>query len=202
MAKKSALVATKQKLPTRAANKTKDSTFDRVYAFYHSKSRVELKPDEHATRERWEKAWHILTSHRTIKKTVEIIERICHVSKSTAYDDVRNAMLLFGNPVEGMKQAKRAILETALIEGAQKAWKRGDLEAHLKYMKEYKEVNGLHLQEGDGMKELLKDLKPHTIVFVASEEQLKQQADQLLKNVPAIDTDYEDLSDAEAEAKD
>lgn len=198
MAKKSALVANKQALPTRAANKTKDSTFDRVYAFYHSKSRVELKPDEHQVRERWEKAWHILTTHRTVKRTVEMIERICHVGKSTAYDDVRSAMLLFGNPVDGMKEAKRAILETALIEGAQKAWRRGDLEAHLKYMKEYKEVNGLHLQEGDNLKEMLKNLKPHTIVFVSAPEQLQNEAKALMDNIPAVDTDYEDVDEAKA----
>lgn len=181
----------------REANKTNDSTFDRIYKYYHGKSRLQLRPEEDSIRERWEKAWLILTHHRTQKKTVEMLERICGIGKSTAYDDVKNAMILFGNPVDGLKEAKRAIFETAILNGAQKAWKRGDLEAHLKYMKEYKEVNGLHLQDGDNLKDILKGLKPHTIVFVTNQELLKKEADQLLANIPAIDVDFETTDEGE-----
>lgn len=195
----SAIVAIKMNKPTRAANKTNDSTFERIYKYYHDKSRLELDDDEEVIRKRWETAWHILTHHRTQKRSVEMLERMYGIKKSIAYDDVRNAMMLFGNPMEGMKDAKKAIAETAITEGLQLAWRRGNLDMHQKYLSKYIEINGLTVQEDDKMKDILSKLVATQITFVVSPEILKQEAEELLKGIPAIDVSHEEVDEEESE---
>lgn len=180
------------------ARKTKDSTMDRIWKYYHDKKRQQnLTPEEENIRNRWEKAWFLLCQHRSLKDTAAILERLFGVKKSVAYDDARNAMLLFGDPRADMKDAKRAIAETMVLRGADKAWKTGDLEAYYKFVKEYKEVNLLNLEEDNRIAELLKKLRPVQITFVSAPEQLKKQAEELMKNVPAVDVDFEDVQDEE-----
>ena len=184
----------------REAKKTNDSTFDRIYKYYHNnKTRVELSAVETAIRERWEKAWLLLCRHRTRKQVVELISKLYNVSASVAYDDVRHAMMLFTDPQEDTRPAKRAIAEDALLKGADKAWKSGNLELHLKYLKEYTELN--RLKEGDpatDMGELMKKLKPHNIIIVAKPDELQAEAERLQRDI-IQDIEHEEL-DEESEA--
>ncbi len=175
----SALVAHKDNLP-REAKKSKDSTGDKIYRYYHSKSSVELTPDEHKIRERWEKAWYLLCRHRTQKEAVQVLEKLFTISKALAYDDVRNAMLLFGNPQQDTKDAKRAIAESMCLRGARKAWKDKDLELYHKFLKEYRELNGLSEENTDeALAAMLKKFKPHQILIVGSVKDLEAEASKL-----------------------
>lgn len=176
--------------------RTNDSTFDRVWKYYHhNKTRVELTEEEHAIRARWEKSWLLLCRHRTQKQVVELIERLFKVSRSVAYDDVRNAMQLFGNPQEDVKEAKRQIAEHWITEGLQRCLKAGDMEGYQKFLKQYIEINGLTIQDDDKLKDAIATLKPTTVIFFSTPEQLKRDAAELMKGVPAVDAKFTDVTD-------
>lgn len=187
------LVSHKEDEPREAA-KSKDSEFDRIYKYLHSKSRVELTPREQERFERWEKAWYLLCRHRTSKQVSEILVKLFNVSRATAYDDVRSAMMLFSDPREDFKAAKRAIAEDAFLKGADKAWKEGNLEMHMKYMSKYAEINGLMNTDSDtAWADMLKQFKPTQVVLNFKDEDLMAEAERmraLFKN--AQDVDFED----------
>ena len=183
----SALVLNKEGAP-REMRKSKDSTADRIYKYYHSKSAIELTAEEDGIRQRWEKAWFLLCRHRTQKEVVQLIEKFFNVKKSIAYDDVRNAMLLFGNPQQDMKDAKRAIAESMCLRGARKAWKDKDLELYHKFLKEYRELNGLGEETNDqALSDLIKKFKPHSITITASMDDLQQAAQKLQEEIQDIE---------------
>lgn len=177
----SALVPSNYNELPREARKTNDSTFDRVYKYYHnSKTRIELTPEERHLAERWEKAWLLRCRYRTKKQVVDLLCKLFNIEKSVAYDDVRKASMLFTDPEADTKEAKHAIAESAFLAGANKAWNSGDMELHLKYMKEYTEINGLKEKGVDGnLAELMKKLKPHHIVIVTSQAELEAKANAL-----------------------
>lgn len=193
----SALVKSNYDQLPREAKKTNDSTFDRIYKYYHNnKTRIELSPEEDRIRERWEKAWFLLCRRRTQKQVVELIEKLFNVGKSVAYDDVRNAMQIFSNPNADMKDAKRAIAETMALEGANLCFKKGDTEGYHKFIKIYMDINGLDVEEDSKMKEMLKNLKPTTLIFVTDREILKKEADALMKGIPQVeDIAHEEISE-------
>lgn len=167
-----------------------------LFRNYHDKKRQQnLTEDEHRIRERWEKAWFLLCSHNTQKDAAAKIEKLFSIGRSVAYDDMRNAMLLFGDPRNDLKDAKRAIAETMVLKGAKKAWKEGDLEAHQKYMKQYIELNRLDSDDDTRLADLLKKMRPVQVVFVSERAQLEKQASDLMKDVPTVDVDYEEAGD-------
>jgi hypothetical protein len=191
----SALVSSNYNNLPREAKKTNDSTFDRIYKYYHAnKTRIELTDDENGIRERWEKAWFLLCRRRTQKQVVELLEKLFSISQSVAYDDVRNAMQIFSNPNADIKDGKRAIAETMALEGANMSFKKGDMDGYHKFIKMYMDINGLMVEEDDKLKALLKNLKATTLVFKISPEDLRKEAEDLLKNTPTIDTGFEDVS--------
>jgi hypothetical protein len=180
------------KLP-REANKTKDSTFDRIYKYYHNdKTRIELTGEEHAIRERLEKAWLLMCRHRTGKQVAELIEKIFKVSRSVAYDDIRKAKNLFTDPQNDLKDAKRAIHEEMVLRGADRCWKNGDMDGYWKFTKEYGVINNLGADDGNGVGDLLKKLKAQQVIIVADPEDLLDKArkiqDELTHDIEFEDT--------------
>lgn len=182
------IVKDKSKLPTED-RRTADTIFDRIYKFYHhNKTRVKLSSEEERIRDRWERAWLLMTRHRTRKQTVDILVKVCNISQSLAFDDVRHAMMLFGTPEENTKDAKRAIAETMALKGADKSWKDGDMDAYHKFLKIYMNLNHLYDENANGVADLLKKIKPHQVVIVSSEAELVAQANalqkELIKDIP------------------
>jgi hypothetical protein len=181
----SALVSSnKAKLP-RELKKSKDSDFDRVYKFYHnSKTRIELTAEEESIRERWEKAWFLMCRGRTIKACADITCRLFNISQATAYDDARKAQMLFGDPRNDLKDAKRRIIEQQLQNGANKAWNKGDLDMHLKYLKEIAEIRGLKEPDADNnLADLMKKLVPTQINILGSMEDLNALAQSMREQI-------------------
>jgi tRNA uridine 5-carbamoylmethylation protein Kti12 len=192
----SALVSKNYNSLPREAKKTTDTTFDRIYKYFHnSKTRIQLNDEEMTIMQRWEKAWLLLCRHRTRKDVVDFIMRLFGVEKSVAYDDVRNAMMLFSDPSDDLKAAKRMIAEDAYLKGAAKAWKNGNLDMHLKYMKEYSEINKLtqDSDQGSELIELVRNMKPTQVVIVATAEQLKAEAEKLQQELTQ-DIAHEDVT--------
>lgn len=189
----SPLVDDKKELATREANKSTDSQFDRIYKYFHSKSRVELTPEEQLVMTRWEKAWLLLCRHRTRNAVADLMQKLFNVSKGTAYDDIRNAMMMFSDPREDMKAAKKAIVEEALLRGADSAWKKGNLDMHMKYMKEYAEINGLkegHDADG-GLAELIKKFKAVRVMIDYKIDDVKEEAEKMRDTLEKEYTDFE-----------
>lgn len=181
----------------REANKTKDSTFDRIYKYYHNdKTRIELSDEESRIRDRWEKAWLLLSRHRTQKAVVDLIERLFTISKSVAYDDVRKAMMLFGNPQPEVKEAKRAIAETMALQGAEKCWKESNMDGYHRFVKLYMELNKLDVQEDD-ISALLKKLKPTQVLIVASKADLEEEAEKLRQEL-VQDVEHTEVNEGES----
>ncbi|HEY3403905.1 MAG TPA: hypothetical protein VGK59_10990 [Ohtaekwangia sp.] len=178
------------KLP-RSANKTADSKVDRIYKYYHDrKTRIELTEYEEKIRERVEKCWFLLCASNTRKQTADKICKIFSVSQATAYDDIANAMLLFGSPGEGMKDAKRAILESMALKGAKKAWRIGDLFMYEKFLDKYAKANQLDTPEAEDMSKLKKLLKPTQVVIVSDPAVLEKKIAEIQEKV-AQDIDHE-----------
>lgn len=178
----------------RAANKTNMSTWDRVYKHFHSDSKIELRADEKIIVERWEKAWLLLCRHRTRNKVALVLQKLFNVSRSVAFDDVRNAMNLFSDPREDMKAAKRAIAEDGILKGADKAWKNDNLEMHEKYMKQYIELNGLKEADAEtNMAELLKKLVPTQVILNFNKSDVDGEIEKLRGKV--LDITHEDVEE-------
>ena len=183
----------KEDLP-REALKTNQSTIDRIYKHLYSKTtKVELDAEEKSILMRWEKAWLLLCRHRTRNAVAQLIQKLFNVSRSTAYDDVNNAMHIFSDPRQDMKAAKRAIAEENYLKGADKAWKKGNLEMHKKYMDSYADINGLRDDNaGSNLEEFFKKYKPVQVVMTFKKEDLMNEVQQIQNEIEkTIDVDFE-----------
>lgn len=177
----SALVPTNHKDRPREAKRTNDTTFDRIWKYYHnSKTKVELEEWEHEIRNRWETAWFLLTKSKPQKAVADEVETLFRISKSVAYDDVRNAMKLFGDPRPGQKEAKRAMAETMALRGMEKAETSGDWEMYAVFLQKYIDLNGLK-DTGHDMKleDLIKKFQAVQINIVSTPEALDQIANDM-----------------------
>jgi hypothetical protein len=92
---------------------------------------------------------------------------------------VKKTMMLFSDPTDDLKAAKRAIAEDAILKGADKAWKNGNLEMHLKYMKEYAEINRLSEDIGNQMEDLVRKMLPTQVIIISKSEELKAEAEKM-----------------------
>ncbi len=189
----SSLIEKKDNLP-RAARRTTDTTFDRIWKFYFlSEVEVELSEKEEEIRQRWEFAWNQLSRftirHRVVKKLMEEFE----VKRSTAFEDIRNCEFLFGDPTQQNKAAKKAIVSNALERAMKKCIKTDNWKAFEKLLLRYRQFNDLDKEEDDKLIEYLKKKKPAIIVFVTDADALKKQADELMQDVE--DIDHEDVTE-------
>ena len=174
------------------SRRTKDSTFDRIYKFYHnSKTKIILEAWEEDIRTRWEASWFLLIRAKTQKDVADEIEKIFRVSKSIAYDDVRHAMMLFGDPRQNLKSAKQAIAESIALKGLEYAEKKQDLPMMDRFLQKYIDIGGLISEGFDSrLEEIIKKLKATQIIISSTPEQLSEDAnkihDDLMKDLDKI----------------
>jgi len=194
---RSALVSQKDNLP-REMKRSKDKDFDRIHKYYYkADTRIELSKEEEEIRERWEKAWFLLCKGRTTKITAELMVRFFKISNATAYNDIKKAQMLFGDPKNDLKDAKRRIVEQQLQDGANRAFKAGNLEMHHKYLKEIAEINGLKSDSIDqNLADVMKKLVPTTINIITNVDELKKAAESLREEI-IQDIQYEEASKAD-----
>jgi hypothetical protein len=127
---------------------------------------------------------------------VDLLEKLFKISKSVAYDDLRKAQMLFGNPQPGMKDAKRAIAETWIQNGADRCWKKGDMDGYHKFVKLYMEINKLDAED-DAISEWMKKLKPTQVLIVSSMEDLQAEAAKLQDEL-VQDVEHTEVNEGEA----
>lgn len=162
--------------------RTSDTTFDRIYKYYHSsKTRIELTEEEEEIRIRWESAWFLLVRAKSMKDVADEMEKIHSISKSVAYDDVRHAMNLFGgDPRQNLKPAKRAIAESIALKGLEYAEKSGNLIMMDAFLQKYIDINGLKDKGGNAtVEDLIKNRKPAQVVLTSKKEDLQKDAQAL-----------------------
>jgi len=177
------IIRDKSHLP-REAKKKLDTSFDRIWKFYFKNNvRIELTKKEEQLRERWEHVWSLLGKILTTRQVIKKHSFKYSIDLSTAYEDMHNAKKLFGDSQDQMKKAQRAIVSVWLEKAIKKAYKADEWKSMEKLILRYTRINGLDLNEGDGIADLIKKMKPHTIIITGDPRSLKQEADELMEGV-------------------
>lgn len=184
----------------RAADRREDSNFDRIYKYYYSPEEIQLTDKQKELRERWDHIWKLLGTDflidsDIIRKHMEEFKNL-GICERTARADLRNAKALFGDPAMMNRMADRQRLNVWIIQGLEEAKAIGDMKAFARLIDQYRKNNLLHLDDQEGIEDLIQHFKPHTFVFTTTDpEILQQEADELMKNVPAVDADYTVVDD-------
>jgi hypothetical protein len=190
---KSLLVKQKydRKLP-REAKKSADSTFDRIWKYYHDSKKVtKLSNTEEKIRERWEKAWFLLFEKNSQKEVAELLAGIFAISTATAFADVRNAISLFSNPQQNMKAAKRLIAEEGILKIIRLAEEGGDYDTAQKAWDKYIKLNQLDKPDvADAEK--MRTQVPAQVIIVAKESELKKMVQDMQEKL-ADDVGFEEV---------
>lgn len=188
----------KSALP-READRNGDSVFDRVWKYYYSPKKIALTKKEDEQRGRWEFAWKLLGD---ILITSELINLHCaefDIDEQTAYRDLKNAKLLFGDSQDQMKKAKREIASMWAQKALKKTFDEGEWKAFEKILLRYSRLNGLDVDENDQLADMIAKMKPHTIIISGDPKILKQEADRLMADVKTEDIEYETIAGPEDE---
>jgi len=187
------LISQKKNSP-REANKTGDNLFDRIYKYYYNrKTIVALTADEEAIRERWDFAWKMLSNMYATRQVVEALGQKFGKNKDTCYDDLKKAMMLFGDPRLANKEAKRILSEDWIIMGIRKAWETNDLDAYERLIARFNKIN--RLEDDSALSELsdnLKNMVPHTIIITSDSNDLIKQARKIQADL-VRDIEHEDV---------
>lgn len=191
-------MSTKSNLP-REAKRVEDTTYERIWKYYfHKDTEIVLSDCEEEIRQRWQEAWRlrcdILTKAETVQKLVETYGG----SVRRAYYDIAHAESLFGDPQIGNKAAQKAILTEILTKALKSAYDLKQFDIVEKISGRISKINGLEEKDNNFLSEMVKKMKPHTIVFSADPETLKKQAEALMEDVETIDTEYEEEDDEES----
>lgn len=175
-----ALISHKSNAP-REMRKTTDTVFDRIWkSYFNKKTNVALNKEEEAIRERWDFAWKMLANMYTRRQVIEAITQKFNVKKSIAYDDISKTMMLFGDPRNSNKEAKRALTEEWIIKGIKKAWDDGDLDAYERLVGRFAKINQLENDDqSESLEKLLKNLAPTQIIINSNVPDLEAEAKRL-----------------------
>lgn len=189
---KSVIIGDKGHLP-RAA-KRKETTFERIHRYYYdSKVRVVLSKKEEKIRDRWERIWLLLTNLRTKQEIVRYLQKYYDVSDYTAYQDIKSAKQLFGDPEEQIKSADRAIINHTLLKAIRKAFAKEQWEQYERMVLRFEKINRLGENDTDAAFEILKNQRPSVIVFTTDEKTLRQEAEKLMSDVETVDIDHKEV---------
>ena len=178
-----------------------NTAFDSIHAYYfsNSKKKVKLTPKEEEIRQRWEQVWHLACGFQSKVSIANYLQRTYGLCKAQAYSDIKNAENLFGSdPNFNNKNAKREMLSAWIEQAIEKIWEKQEeegsksFEVLTKYFMRYAKLHKLEEDDQGQAAEMLRKIKPHTIVFSADPETLKKQSEELIKDVQ--DVDYEDVT--------
>jgi hypothetical protein len=183
-----------QKSDSRAARRSEDTTFDRIFKYYFGKVKEELSAKEEKIRSRWHDAWRFMCEFNSRTDVVKLLKAEHGISEQTAYSDYKYARMLFGDPETGDKEAKKAIVNEWILLGMKKAWATNDMMAYDKLILRYSRINNLDAEDNQ-LIDLISKRKPTVIVINGDEKSLQQEADELVKDIPAVDAEYTEVKD-------
>ncbi|MCO6367848.1 hypothetical protein GBO34_00785 [Roseivirga pacifica] len=184
----------------RQADRREDTNFDKIYRWYIGEGEVELNNEQQKLRKRWENIWRLFGGYNTPTKIVRKHKRVfSEISERTAWQDLRNAKALFGDPSLQNRAAERQRLNIILLRAMKKAEKDRDWKALARLTDQYRKNNLLDKDDNGGIEDLLEHFKPHQFVFSNKDpEELKREAEELMKDVPAVDAEFTIVSDDES----
>lgn len=188
----------------REAKLIKDSHFARLWKYlYEPHKLVELTDFEEDMRKRLANVWQLLTG-KILNDRKAVLAHItwCRdncidIAERTAYDDLRRAKALYGDPRVNAAVFEKQRISTILLEQLEQMKIVQETGNSIDKIEAAKAINQLTRRYNavNGLEDAIKTQIPreaHTIIFNADPDTLKEQAKELMKGV-AIDTEYEEV---------
>lgn len=198
--------ATGHAIALREAIRIKDSSFDRIWKFYYDpKKPVALSDHEEEMRKRLSNAWDLLTG-KVLNDRKAVLAHVTwckdnfmQISERTAYDDVRRAKQLFGDPRVNTPVFEKARISAVLLDQIEQMKKISDTGSTIDQIEAAKAINQLTRRYNavNGLEDDIKTKLPRPAIvinFNSDEETLKQQAAELMQGV-TIDIDHQEEND-------
>lgn len=120
---------------------TRDNSFQRIKAWYIDETKVTLTDLEEARKKRLVHIWSLRIHNKYSKhQIIKIVKKEHNISQATTYRDYTLAMELFGDIDEVNVAAERMVLAENFYQLYQMALKKGNEDAAIKALKEYKSL--------------------------------------------------------------
>lgn len=127
----------------------KDSTYDRIFAWYIDPKRYSLSPKDEEIQKRWSAAWSLLMNYHSLEQAVSVHKQEFDLSRAQAYRDLKQAINLFGNVTKTEKEGRRHVLYEYSMKVFQLALKKGDLETSGKMIERMSKLMRLDADDTD-----------------------------------------------------
>ena len=177
---------------------SKDSLYQRISASYIDEN-FQLLPAEEAVKTRLRHIHGLRLSNKYSKhQAIQIHIREMGVSQATAYRDYSWAMQIFGDIEKSDLQAERLILAERYWELYQRALKKDELEQARRALDSYKSLFNFEKEEKEINFEKITANEYHIKMSRKSAKMLRAALTSGVvdfNNLPATDTDYEDITD-------
>ena len=177
---------------------SKDSLYQRISASYIDEN-FQLLPAEEAVKTRLRHIHGLRLSNKYSKhQAIQIHIREIGVSQATAYRDYSWAMQIFGDIEKSDLQAERLILAERYWELYQRALKKDELEQARRALDSYKSLFNFDKEEKEINFEKITANEYHIKMSRKSAKMLRAALTSGVvdfNNLPATDTDYEDITD-------
>ena len=177
---------------------SKDSLYQRISASYIDEN-FQLLPAEEAVKTRLRHIHGLRLSNKYSKhQAIQIHIREMGVSQATAYRDYSWAMQIFGDIEKSDLQAERLILAERYWELYQRALKKDELEQARRALDSYKSLFNFDKEEREINFEKITANEYHIRMSRKSAKMLRAALTSGVvdfNNLPATDTDYEDITD-------
>lgn len=121
----------------------RNTSFDKIYAYYLEPDKVALSPNQELIKERWLAAWTLRLKKKSPTKVAEILQEQFaeqKLSRAQAFRDVQNSEKLFGNVFNADRLGRMAIHYEYALQGYKKALKLDDLKAAKGFLTEMRET--------------------------------------------------------------
>lgn len=191
----------------REAKRINDSLFSRLWKYlYEPHKKCELTEYEVKVLTRLNNVWQLLTGkilndRKAVLAHVEWCKRNdIDITERTAYDDVRRAKALFGDPTQSSAIFEKARISAVLLDQIEQMKGISDDKQSVvsDKIEAAKAINALARRYNavNGLEEDIKTklpMPPISISFNADPETLKRQADELMKGVSAEDVDFTEV---------
>lgn len=162
-----------------------------------------LSPTEEAIKKRLLHFQMLVFENRYSKhQAIQIHCREMGVSKATAYRDAQQAEYILGDVYKVDKEFQRALLMEAYWTGYQRALKKGDMNAEIKYLEAYERVADLHTEAQSVNPEKLAASNYYVKLHAAAKKMMKQAFDSGVMDMNQVDVEDVDFKEVEEKSED
>lgn len=192
-----------QLLALREAKRANDTVITRLWKYlYEPKKNIELTEFEDEMRKRLNNVWYLLTGKvlsdrkAVLAHTTWCKDNFMDIAERTAYDDIRRAKMLFGDPRQSTAMFEKKRISEVLLEQIQVMKEITENGTTIDKIEASKAINQLTRRYNavNGLEDDIRTVIPRPAIIInfdSDPEVLKKQAAELMEGI-AIDTDYED----------